>query len=153
MYLPDPPCCNIPGSRYLFPFYLHIFIFSFLSFLIFSFFYLFREHCNESCCCISIGKFGFEWFDKNRKIIMPILSFLSFICLILGTVALASLSHKDSVVMDTYWVKLFYITLPYSIPFLFIYLIIYLIVIIPFILCIFFYIYFNIFTFLDTCRS
>ena len=77
MYVPDPPCCSIPGSR---------------------------ENCNESCCCLSIGRIGFDWFDRNRGVVMPILSILSFICLILSTVSLASLSHQNEVVKDTYWV-------------------------------------------------
>jgi hypothetical protein len=32
------------------------------------------------------------------------MAFGSFICLILGIIAVASLSHHEDVVMDTYWV-------------------------------------------------
>ena len=35
---------------------------------------------------------------------MLAMAFGSFVCLILGMIAVASLSHHEDVVMDTYWV-------------------------------------------------
>mmetsp|Transcript_3339 Transcript_3339/g.3306 ORF Transcript_3339/g.3306 Transcript_3339/m.3306 type:complete len:245 (+) Transcript_3339:42-776(+) len=76
MFFKDPVCCKIPGAR---------------------------TYCNYSCCCISVAKFGFSFFDKHRKYVFFSLAALSVIALIFASVSVASLSLSTSVVKDTYW--------------------------------------------------
>mmetsp|Transcript_9314 Transcript_9314/g.14030 ORF Transcript_9314/g.14030 Transcript_9314/m.14030 type:complete len:249 (-) Transcript_9314:45-791(-) len=76
MYCPDPPCCAIPGAR---------------------------KNCNKSWCCNGLGKFGVQYFDRNRGCIMLFMASLSFVALILATVSIVSLSKHNDIVKDTYW--------------------------------------------------
>ena len=57
----------------------------------------------ESSFCISCGKIGNEWGDKNRATIMLTASAFSLLGMILSLVCLIGLSTDADIIMDTSW--------------------------------------------------
>lgn len=72
----EPPCCMIPGCRFL---------------------------CEKNFICVNLGKIGLKFFDDNRGPIMLFTAFIAILCTLLTIISLIGASYETENIKNCAW--------------------------------------------------